>query len=199
MLLQLLLNRKAVSYIKRKSILYLCFFILAGCVAYFFLSGLSYTNGQAAFIIAVPIVVFYVIWQTINSPSTETEETRKQAKAGKRLPNWLAIPSILFILGLLISFLVALTMSISSGVYLLADLGAVAAFTWHNIAIKSLIVMGYSLLGIVIVVSAFIVKPYMHQMISLSRKRFLEWCRGSMRDIRINGYVIPVIPIRHKR
>ena len=108
--------------------MYLVLAIVAGLVAFSLFRDVPYTIGQVAFVLAIPIVLFYFLWRLVNRPSSEAKRKQRKEEPATELSNWVGIPSVLFLLSIILSLFTALTMSISSGVYLLAKLEWAAAF-----------------------------------------------------------------------
>lgn len=174
------------------SIIYLGAAILASLIIVFFFRNASYPVGQVAAVIAIPVIVVITIVRIFTHMASGQKSksrplTKEEKNEIKQPRKWVQISSVALLLIFICSFVLTLTFSISSVVYLLADLEWATKATLQNIAIPSLWVAGYSFFCLLIIIGCFIIEPYWHRIINTIRKRIAIWSEIT-RDVRINGY-----------
>jgi MFS family permease len=207
MLLKAISEKIRQLHIRRWIIAYFSIAVLASLLAAIFFRDQQYSVDQAAVIIAIPILLAIVLGQLFDwlivekEPSQEEKEEigkrqEEMKHTGKKLPNRLGIPvALLFLFGLL-SFFVAVILSISAGLYLLFGLNIISKTVWLKICIPSFIAAVCFLGTFILAVLGIIFWPYRGEAGKIISNGFAQF-RGDDKKgngLRLNGIRIPSLP-----
>jgi hypothetical protein len=196
MLIKLLKAELNKIHIRRWILLYFITFVIAAIVAIIFFKDSSYSPDQIAAVIAIPIIIsitFVRLYQYFMSrpEGRKAPERVHEGQSVKGVEAVLLTVSVIFLLFMLASLAFAIVMAISSWLYMVLGLQWANGITWHNLAVNSFCASGISLSCLAVAIVIFIVRPYWLKIFRTVRERLRVWGE-STKDIRINGYKIPL-------
>ena len=204
MLLKVISEKIRQLHIRRWIIAYFSIAVVASLLAAIFFRDQQYSVDQAVVVIAIPILLAIIFgrlfdWLIVEKEISQEEKAemkkRKEEmkRTGKKLPNWLGIPAALLLLLGLLSFFIAVILSISAGLYLLFGLNIISKMVWLKICIPSFIAAVCFVGAFILAVLSIIFWPYRVQVSKIVSDGFAQF-RGDDEKgngLHLNGIRIP--------
>lgn len=205
MLLKAISEKIRQLHIGRWIIAYFSIAVVASLLAAIFFRDQQYSVDQAAVVIAIPMLLAIIFgrlfdWLIVEKEISQEEKQEmgkrqeEMKRTGKGLPNWLSTPlALLFLFGLL-SFFVAVILSISAGLYLLFGLNIISKTVWLKICIPSFIAALCFLVTFILAVLGITFWPYRAQVRQIIGNGFAQFRGddGKGNGLHLNGIRIPV-------
>lgn len=179
MLLNLILSQLKIMRIKRWLITYFISLIVVSLVALLFFRNSSYPPEHIALIMAIPVVIFLGFIKIISfiSPTFQGGKSREKAPPQNEIKISLgfAIPSVTFLLLLLLNTGVAIIFAISSVIYVFLGLNWATQITWNVITIFSTYIAICSLAFLGVTIAIFVYKPHFRRAMQIAIERINLW------------------------